>query len=124
LSKITAAGALHYRICFCRGGKLLPFSDRAPAFASTITRRSTTMTKLSLLGVAAVAAYAALAVPAIAQHKTTHINAYAQTDRCTHDAGNPYSKEEDYMAWSGWRARGGWDDRPDANCGRTSSSGF
>jgi len=82
------------------------------------------MTKLSLFGVAAVAAYAALAVPAIAQHKTTHINAYAQTDRCTHDAGNPYSKEEDYMAWSGWRARGGWDDRPDANCGRTSSSGF
>jgi hypothetical protein len=84
------------------------------------------MTKLSFLGVAAVAAYAALAVPAFAQHKANHLNAYAQAGQCTHDAGNPYSKEEDYIAWSGWRARGGWDDRADPNCaaGQMSNTGF
>jgi hypothetical protein len=32
------------------------------------------------------------------------------------EPGNPYTKEEDYQAWSGWRARGGWDDRNDFNC--------
>ena len=74
------------------------------------------MTKLSLLGVAAVAAATALAVPAFAQHRTAPANTYAQLDRCTHEAGNPFSKEEDYMAWSAWRARGGWDDRVDPNC--------
>jgi hypothetical protein len=70
------------------------------------------MTKLSLLGVAAVA-YAALAVPAFAQHKASHfVQTYAQGDSCAnHEAGNPYSKQDDYMGWSAWRDRGGWDDR-------------
>jgi len=84
------------------------------------------MLKFSLIGIAAVAATTAFAVPASAQHRTAPINAYAQADRCTHDAGNPWSKEEDYMAWSAWRARGGWDDRMDPNClpGRPGRVGF
>jgi hypothetical protein len=85
------------------------------------------MTKLSLLGVAAVAACTAFAVPAFAQHRAASaVNAYAQVGQCTHEAGNPFSKEEDYMAWSGWRARGGWDDRIDPNCtpGHVSHIGF
>jgi len=84
------------------------------------------MTKLAILGAAVVAGYGLLAGPALAQHRTAHINAYAQTERCTHDAGNPFSKEEDYMGWSAWRARGGWDDRLDPNCvsARVSRYGF
>jgi hypothetical protein len=74
------------------------------------------MLRPSLLGIAAVAVTTAFSVPAFAQHRTVPANAYAQVGRCTHDAGNPFSKEEDYMAWSGWRARGGWDDRMDPNC--------
>jgi hypothetical protein len=74
------------------------------------------MTKLSLLGVAAVAACTAFAAPAFAQHKASQaLNAYAQTGSCAgYEAGNPYNKETDYMGWSAWRVRGGWDDR--ANC--------
>jgi len=77
------------------------------------------MTKISLLGIAAIAAATAFAVPAFAQHRAGHMNTgtYAQTNVCGHqDPGNPYSKEEDYMAWSAWRARGGWDDRVDPDC--------
>src|SRR5579862_3893876 len=66
------------------------------------TKEEVTMTRLSLIGIAAVAAATAFAVPAFAQHRTAPVNAYAQADRCTHDAGNPWSKEEDYMAWSAW----------------------
>jgi hypothetical protein len=87
------------------------------------------MTKLSLLAVAAVAAFAALTVPAAAQSRSTHptyaANGYAGT--CPgREAGNPYDKNTDYMEWSGWRARGGWDDRNDLNCmsSRVSHSGF
>ncbi len=74
------------------------------------------MTKFALIGAAVVVTYATLSVPAMAQHRATHVNAYARSGWCTHEAGNPFSKEEDYMAWSGWRARGGWDDRIDPNC--------
>ena len=86
------------------------------------------MTRLSLLGIVAVAATTAFAVPAFAQHRMARpADAYAQASACGYqDSGNPYSKEEDYMAWSAWRARGGWDDRPDPNCvpSRTSHIGF
>jgi hypothetical protein len=48
-----------------------------------------------------------------------------QTGVCPgHEAGNPYSKEDDYMAWSGWRSRGGWDDRDDLNCVREPRSHY
>ena len=87
------------------------------------------MIRLSLIGVAAIVATTAFAAPAFAQHRVTHVaNAYAQASVCGYqDPGNPYSKEEDYMAWSAWRARGGWDDRVDTDClsrGRMSHSGF
>jgi hypothetical protein len=79
------------------------------------------MTKLSLLGVAAVAAYAALTASTFAQTRPSRaaaVDAYiAETGVCPgHEAGNPYDKNTDYMAWSAWRVRGGWDDHNDLNC--------
>ena len=78
------------------------------------------MTKLSLLGIAAVAAYATLAVPSFAQQRYMHsayANAYAQANFCAdHEPGNPYNKETDYLGWSAWRVRGGWDASNDYNC--------
>jgi hypothetical protein len=87
------------------------------------------MTKLSLLGAVAILACAATAAPATAQHRATHIAANPATegDWCANrEPGNPYTKEEDYMAWSAWRARGSWDDRNDFKCvpRRLSHSGF
>ncbi len=34
----------------------------------------------------------------------------------TREAGNPHTKYCDYMAWSGWRRRGGWDASLDNAC--------
>jgi hypothetical protein len=74
------------------------------------------MSKITLLG-SAVALATVLATPALAQHRVAHPGYFARGHAyCTHEPGNPYAPEEDYMAWSGWRARGGWDDRPDPNC--------
>ena len=75
------------------------------------------MTKLTLLGAAAILS-SVLAGPAMAQHAVAHPGYYVEeTGTCPgHEAGNPYTKEEDYIAWSGWRARGGWDDRNDWKC--------
>ena len=82
------------------------------------------MTKLTLLGAAIIVASATLVGPATAQHSVSHpLDSYAQTGACPgHEAGNPYTKEEDYMAWIAWRARGGWDDRNDWNCAPLSHS--
>jgi len=78
------------------------------------------MTKFAILG-AAVVFSSALAGPAVAQRMVAHPDSYAQTGACPgHEAGNPYTKEEDYIAWSAWRARGGWDDRNDWYCLRDS----
>jgi hypothetical protein len=77
------------------------------------------MTKLTLLGAAVIVASSMLAAPATAQHRVyqTLNNPYTQGDWCPNrEPGNPYSKEEDYIGWSAWRARGGWDDRNDFNC--------
>lgn len=76
------------------------------------------MTKLSLIGVAAVAACTAFAVPAFAQHRAAHFNdTYAQANACAgHEAGNPYNRDTDYLGWSAWRVRGGWDASNDYNC--------
>jgi hypothetical protein len=42
---------------------------------------------------------------------------YGQSIYCaTREAGNPHSKYCDYMAWSGWRRRGGWDASLDNAC--------
>ena len=78
------------------------------------------MTKLTLLGAAAVLS-SLLAGPAMAQHMFVQSDYYTQTGACPgHEAGNPYTREEDYMAWSAWRARGGWDDHNDWYCLRDS----
>ena len=76
------------------------------------------MTKFRILG--AVALFSVLAAPAIAQQAVVYPDAYVQRARCAHhQLGNPYTQQEDYMAWSAWRARGGWDDRfADRNCWR------
>jgi hypothetical protein len=42
---------------------------------------------------------------------------YGQSLYCaTREAGNPHSKYCDYIAWSGWRRRGGWDASLDNAC--------
>jgi hypothetical protein len=76
------------------------------------------MTKLSLLGIATVAAATALAVPAFAQQRMGYpAETWAQTHSCAnYDPGNPHNKVTDFIAWSGYRARGGWDDRTDIQC--------
>jgi len=45
---------------------------------------------------------------------------YAHGSCAYHEPGNPYTPQEDYIAWSAWRSRGGWDDRKDWNCVRGS----
>ena len=79
------------------------------------------MTKLALLGVAAVAVSTMLAAPAFAQSRPTHaVNAYAQAGFCAgYEPGNPYNRETDYMGWSAWRVRGGWDATNDFRCAPT-----
>jgi hypothetical protein len=77
------------------------------------------MTKLTLSCAAAFFAVFALAGPATsAPHRVVHaVNPATANAWCPNrEPGNPYTKEEDYQAWSGWRARGGWDDRNDFNC--------
>jgi hypothetical protein len=32
---------------------------------------------------------------------------------CSHEPGNPYNPDTDYMGWSAWRAHGAWDSRND-----------
>jgi hypothetical protein len=92
-------------------------SDGALAIDLETRMRRTTMSKIALIGIAAVAA-TVFAGPAFAQHRAGHGPAiYTQANACGYqEPGNPYSKEEDYLAWSAWRARGGWDDRVDPNC--------
>jgi hypothetical protein len=42
---------------------------------------------------------------------------YGQSVYCaTREAGNPHSRLCDYIAWSGWRRRGGWDASLDNAC--------
>jgi hypothetical protein len=74
------------------------------------------MTKFRVIGAAAVLS-TVLAGPAMAQHAISNPGHYSQSNYCAgHEPGNPYSMTEDYMAWSGWRARGGWDDHNDWKC--------
>jgi len=74
------------------------------------------MTKLRLIG-AAAALFSVLAGPAMARHVITHPVHAAQSLFCaTRSAGNPHSKYCDYMAWSGWWRRSGWDSTLDNAC--------
>ena len=71
------------------------------------------MTRTRLIG-AAVVISSMLAGPAMAQRLVAHP---VQSTYCaTREAGNPYSEQYDYMAWSAWRARGSWDSRGDDAC--------
>lgn len=55
--------------------------------------------------------------PAMARHVISSPGRYAQSIYCaTREAGNPFSKYCDYVAWSGWRRRGGWDSQLDNAC--------
>ena len=74
------------------------------------------MTKFRLVSTAAVL-FSVLAGPAMARHVIASPGGYAQSIFCaTREAGNPHSKYCDYMAWSGWRRRGGWDSSLDNAC--------
>ena len=55
--------------------------------------------------------------PAMARQVISGPGHYAQSIYCaTREAGNPYSKYCDYIAWSGSRRRGGWDSQLDNAC--------
>jgi len=70
--------------------------------------------KIKILG--AAMALALTAAPVLARH-LTYSQGPTQSIFCaTRQAGNPYSKYCDYMAWSGWRRRGAWDSRLDNAC--------
>jgi hypothetical protein len=57
-----------------------------------------------------------MAAPALAR-PVTPAASYSQSIYCaTREAGNPHSRLCDYMAWSGWRRRGGWDASLDNAC--------
>jgi hypothetical protein len=71
------------------------------------------MKKMILLATMAVAM--AAAAPAMA--RPLGPVSYGQSIYCaTREFGNPFSKYCDYMAWSGWRRRGGWDSTLDNAC--------
>ena len=77
------------------------------------------MTKFKLMGAATVvfsvlAGLSVLTAPAMARHV---ISGPAQSVYCaTREPGNPHSKYCDYIMWSKWRQRGGWDASLDNAC--------
>lgn len=69
------------------------------------------MNKIILLAAATMV----LAAPAVARPIAPV--SYSQSIYCaTREAGNPHSRLCDYIAWSGWRRRGGWDASLDNAC--------
>jgi hypothetical protein len=88
-------------------------------FVALPNQKEERMTNLKLIGAAAVLS-SMLAGPALAQHHITNsrgISLYCATK----DPGNPYNEQEDYMSWSAWRGKGGWDSRGDDACLRNPS---
>ena len=69
------------------------------------------MQTLKLVGAAAIVFL--MADPAMAEHAARHCR--------HHQLGNPYTPEQDYMAWSAWRARGNWAE-PSRPCPRVTRS--
>lgn len=72
------------------------------------------MTKLGLIGTALVVS-SLLAGPVMAKNART---AYPATEAACdpRDPGNPFSRRYDFMEWSAWRRKGGWDDRAEYTC--------
>jgi hypothetical protein len=55
--------------------------------------------------------------PTMARPANSSPGQYAQSIYCaTREAGNPYSRYCDYLPWSQWRSRGGWDSQLDDAC--------
>jgi hypothetical protein len=81
------------------------------------------MTKLGILGAALVAS-SLLAAPVMARQAVVYPDPYAYRARCAHhQLGNPYTPEQDYIAWSAWRSRGSWAEPAfDPACSRVSHS--
>ena len=74
------------------------------------------MTKFRGIGVAALL-FSVLAEPAMARHLDSGVAHPGQSIYCaTREPGNPHSKYCDYIAWSKWRQRGGWDSSLDNAC--------
>jgi len=74
------------------------------------------MMKFRLIGIAVVL-FSVPAGPTMARHVISGPGHPAQSIFCaTREAGNPHSKYCDYIAWSGWRRRGGWDSSLDDAC--------
>jgi hypothetical protein len=74
------------------------------------------MTTFRLICAAAVLVLAGpvMAQAAPASHKNSN---HAQNVACDpRDPGNPYSKKYDYLTWSAYRRKGGWDARADYTC--------
>jgi len=71
--------------------------------------------KLGILSVAV--ALALTAGPALARHINSNQGYPGRSLYCaTIEPGNPFSKYDDYIAWSKWRQRGAWDTRGDDAC--------
>jgi len=80
-------------------------------------QREEKMTRSGLTGVAAAILSSVLVGPAMAGHVISYPAHPAQSIFCaTREAGNPHSKYCDYMGWSQWRRRGGWDSTLDNAC--------
>jgi hypothetical protein len=72
------------------------------------------MMKLGLVGAALVVS-SFLAGPVMARDaRTIHAATGAVCD--PRDPGNPFSRKYDFMEWSAWRRRGGWDTRAEWTC--------
>lgn len=72
------------------------------------------MTKFRLIGLVAVL-FSMLASPVLA--RISGPSRPVQSVFCaTRDPGNPHSKYCDYIEWSKWRQRGGWDSSLDNAC--------
>jgi hypothetical protein len=70
------------------------------------------MTKLGTVGAALVVS-SMLAGPAMAKDPRIVHTATVCDPR---DPGNPFSRTADFMEWSAWRRRGGWDTRAEWTC--------
>ena len=74
------------------------------------------MTKFKRIGMAAVL-LSVLASPVMARHAASSARRPAESIFCaTREPGNPHSKYCDYIEWSKWRQRGGWDATLDNAC--------
>ena len=69
------------------------------------------MTKATLI-CASVMSVCLLASPVMARNVISSESIYC----ATREAGNPHSKYCDYIQWSKWRQRGGWDSTLDNAC--------